>query len=70
MHHKAVEEASCGDNVGVNVKKLPKENMPRTGDVMAIDDIKVDPVPPRAAAEFTALVFVQDHPGKLHIILP
>merc|ERR1711902_432414 len=52
-------------NVGVNVKKLPKENMPRTGDVMAIDDLKVDPVPPKAAAEFTALVFVQDHPGKL-----
>merc|ERR1712154_245093 len=37
MHHKSVELASCGDNVGVNVKKLPKENMPRTGDVMAID---------------------------------
>merc|ERR1712173_560366 len=65
MHHKSVEIASCGDNVGVNVKKLPKENMPRTGDVMAIDDLKLDPVPPRAAAEFTALVFVQDHPGKL-----
>jgi len=65
MHHKQVEMASCGDNVGVNVKKLPKENMPRTGDVMAIDDLKLDPVPPRAAAEFTALVFVQDHPGKL-----
>merc|ERR1711972_154080 len=65
MHHKSVEIAGCGDNVGVNVKKLPKENMPHTGDVMAIDDIKVDPNPPKAAAEFTALVFVQDHPGKL-----
>jgi elongation factor 1-alpha len=65
MHHKAVDQASCGDNVGVNVKKLPKENMPHTGDVMAIDDIKVDPNPPKEAAEFTALVFVQDHPGKL-----
>merc|ERR1712228_1065820 len=65
MHHKSVQEAGCGDNVGLNVKKLPKENMPHTGDVMAIDDIKVDPNPPRAAAEFTALVFVQDHPGKL-----
>merc|ERR1711902_452709 len=42
MHHKSVQEADCGDNVGLNVKKLPK-----------------------AAAEFTALVFVQDHPGKL-----
>merc|ERR1711972_102435 len=42
MHHKSVQEAGCGDNVGLNVKNLPK-----------------------AAAEFTALVFVQDHPGKL-----
>lgn len=65
MHHKTVEMAHCGDNVGLNVKKLPKENMPHTGDVMAIDDIKEDPNPPRACKEFTALVFVQDHPGKL-----
>eukprot|EP01083_Nonionella_stella_P246075 854767_1 len=65
MHHKSVESAHCGDNVGLNVKKLPRENMPHTGDVMAIDDIKVDPSPPKAAADFTALVFVQDHPGKL-----
>ena len=40
--------------------------MPRIGDVMAIDDFKVDPIPPEAVAEFTALVFVQEHPGKLH----
>merc|ERR1719203_586887 len=40
-------------------------DMAHTGDVMAIDDIKEDPEPPRAAKEFTALVFVQDHPGKL-----
>eukprot|EP00488_Nonionellina_sp_1-RS-2012_P000782 TRINITY_DN123_c0_g1_i1.p1 TRINITY_DN123_c0_g1~~TRINITY_DN123_c0_g1_i1.p1 ORF type:complete len:241 (-),score=85.18 TRINITY_DN123_c0_g1_i1:23-745(-) len=65
MHHKNVESASCGDNVGVNVKGLPKDNMPRSGDVMAIDDVKVDPFPPRQAASFNALVFVQDHPGKL-----
>jgi len=65
MHHKTVDTAHCGDNVGLNVKKLPKENMPHTGDVMAIDDVKEDPNPPRAAKEFTALVFVQDHPGKL-----
>jgi len=65
MHHKQVEAAHCGDNVGLNVKKLPKENMPHTGDVMAIDDVKEDPNPPKAAKEFTALVFVQDHPGKL-----
>eukprot|EP01084_Bolivina_argentea_P172508 298837_1 len=65
MHHKNVLAASCGDNVGVNVKGLNKDNMPRCGDVMAIDDVKVDPNPPRSAKAFTALVFVQDHPGKL-----
>merc|ERR1719437_394196 len=62
MHHKNVEVANCGDNVGVNVKGLTKDNMPRCGDVMAIDDLKLDPQPPRQAAAFTALVFVQDHP--------
>jgi len=65
MHHKQVETAHCGDNVGLNVKKLNKDNMPHTGDVMAIDDVKEDPNPPKSCKEFTALVFVQDHPGKL-----
>lgn len=34
MHHKKVNLASAGDNVGINVKGLSKTNMPRTGDVM------------------------------------
>merc|ERR1711998_634752 len=34
MHHKRVDCANPGDNVGLNVKNLVKENMPRTGDVM------------------------------------
>merc|ERR1712167_218459 len=29
MHHKNVAEANTGDNVGVNVKGLKKEKMPR-----------------------------------------
>merc|ERR1712244_1338 len=66
MHHKNVEEAGCGDNVGVNVKGLDKDKMPRVGDVMCIDDKKMDPNPPKSAKAFTALVFVQDHPGKLN----
>jgi len=65
MHHKTVDKAEAGDNVGVNVKNLKKENMPHTGDVMCIDDPAVDPNPPKQAAKFTALVFVQDHPGQL-----
>merc|ERR1712070_802424 len=34
MHHKRVDEAKPGDNVGMNVKNLDKQNMPRSGDVM------------------------------------
>merc|ERR1719204_1840901 len=34
MHHKNVPKAATGDNVGVNVKGLNKENMPKVGDVM------------------------------------
>merc|ERR1711937_563903 len=36
MHHKHVEVAHQGDNVGMNVKGLPKDNMPRVGDVMVL----------------------------------
>jgi elongation factor 1-alpha len=65
MHHKTVPEASAGDNVGLNVKGLKKESMPKAGDVMCIDDLTLDPTPPKACKQFTALVFVQDHPGQL-----
>eukprot|EP00919_Chromeraceae_sp_WS-2016_P024621 GHVR01058195.1.p1 GENE.GHVR01058195.1~~GHVR01058195.1.p1 ORF type:complete len:489 (-),score=84.89 GHVR01058195.1:217-1614(-) len=34
MHHKRVDKAHTGDNVGLNVKGLNKDNMPRVGDVM------------------------------------
>jgi len=65
MHHKSVPEAKSGDNVGVNVKGLTKENMPKAGDVMFIEGEKSDKSPPDACLSFTAAVFVQDHPGKL-----
>merc|ERR1712166_353926 len=34
MHHKKIEEGKSGDSIGMNVKALNKENMPRVGDVM------------------------------------
>merc|ERR1719454_2180999 len=34
MHHKKIDEAKPGDNVGMNVKNLDKNNMPHSGDVM------------------------------------
>jgi len=65
MHHKTVDKAGPGDNVGVNVKGLNKENMPKVGDVMFIQGEAGDDDPPKAAETFKAAVFVQDHPGKL-----
>merc|ERR1712040_19116 len=34
MHHQRVDLANPGDNVGLNIKGLDKQNMPRSGDVM------------------------------------
>merc|ERR1712005_44538 len=34
MHHQRAESANPGDNVGLNIKGLDKNNMPRSGDVM------------------------------------
>merc|ERR1712048_1253695 len=66
MHHKNVDIAHTGHNVGVNVKGLPKEanQLPKTGDVMycTAEDPKTQP---KQVKSFTALVFVQDHPGQL-----
>jgi elongation factor 1-alpha len=61
MHHTSVEKASAGDNVGLNVKALKKENMPRVGDVM----VESDDVTLGTCADFTANVQILDHPGKL-----
>merc|ERR1712216_566831 len=33
-HHQRVDFANPGDNVGLNIKGLDKNNMPRSGDVM------------------------------------
>jgi elongation factor 1-alpha len=61
MHHKSVPQALAGDNVGLNVKGLVKENMPRVGDVMIL---KSDETLGRAD-KFTAQVQVLNHPGEL-----
>jgi elongation factor 1-alpha len=63
MHHKMVQGATCGDNVGLNVKGLDKINMPRVGDVMIL---KADQSL-KACGTFTAQVQVLDHPGQLKV---
>jgi len=63
MHHKSVPQALAGDNVGLNVKGLVKENMPRVGDVMIL---KSDDTVGRVD-KFTAQVQVLNHPGELKV---
>jgi len=61
MHHKRVEEAGPGDNVGMNIKGLEKINMPRSGDVMVYKkDTTLKPV-----QDFDAQVQTLDIPGEL-----
>jgi len=61
MHHKSIPEAGAGCNIGMNIKGLPKGNMPRVGDIMIYksDDSLA------AVKKFTAQVKVLTHPGEL-----
>merc|ERR1719281_839989 len=57
MHHKRVEQALPGDNVGMNIKGLEKKNMPREGDVMIVKaDSSLKPI-----ANFTSTVQTLDN---------
>jgi len=62
MHKTSVPSASAGDNVGLMVKDLPKNNMPRPGDVMVVKSDTIS-----RAAKFTAQVQVLNHPGELKV---
>jgi elongation factor 1-alpha len=63
MHHKSVDAAGPGDNVGINVKGLTKEAMPQTGDVIVLkSDSSLS-----KAVKFTAQIQVLDHPGELKV---
>ncbi len=62
MHHRSHENAGPGDNVGINVKGLKLENMPKAGDIIYLAK---DPTPPGTVDNFTVTAFCQDHPGKL-----
>merc|ERR1719160_179264 len=61
MHHKAVPEAKPGDNVGMNVKNLDKQNMPRSGDVM----IYKKDTTLSAVKSFDAQIQVLDIPNEI-----
>ncbi|MEM4368602.1 MAG: translation elongation factor EF-1 subunit alpha [Candidatus Anstonellales archaeon] len=59
MHHKELPEAKPGDNVGINVKNVEKKDI-SSGEVCG----KLDN-PPIVAKEFTAQIFVTNHPTAI-----
>merc|ERR1711869_145318 len=63
MHHKRQDSAGPGDNIGMNVKGLEKNNMPRTGDVMVYKkDTSLS-----ACQDFDAQIQVLDILGEIKI---
>merc|ERR1711937_775799 len=63
MHHKRQDSAAPGDNIGMNIKGLEKNNMPRTGDVMVYKkDSSLS-----ACADFDAQIQVLDIPGEIKV---
>jgi len=63
MHHSRVDFANPGDNVGLNVKNLDKNNMPRGGDVMVY---KKDTTLGQTR-EFNAQIQVLDIPNEIKV---
>ena len=61
MHHQRVDQACPGDNVGLNIKGLDKNNMPRSGDVMVY---KKDPTLGQTK-KFNAQMLVLDIPNDM-----
>merc|ERR1712021_15226 len=63
MHHTRHETAKPGDNVGLNIKGLDKQNMPRVGDVMIYKaDNTLD-----QTGQFNAQIQTLDIPGEIKI---
>jgi len=61
MHHKKVEKGITGDNIGMNIKGLDKNNMPRVGDVM----IYKEDTTLKHIKSFTAQIQTLDIPGEI-----
>jgi elongation factor 1-alpha len=59
MHHERIPKAEPGDNIGFNVRGLAKTDI-RRGDVVGHPD-----KPPTVVKEFTARIFVIQHPTAI-----
>lgn len=63
MHHRSVPMAGPGDNVGLNIKGLSKENMPKVGDVLVLQSDTTLKI----ATKIRAQIKVVDHQGELKV---
>ena len=63
MHHKRIEKGLAGDNIGMNIKALSKDNLPRVGDVMVYKNDTTLCI----TKNFTAQIQVLDIPGVIKI---
>jgi elongation factor 1-alpha len=61
MHHEQMPQAEPGDNVGINVRGLTREDM-RRGDVIGHPNS-----PPSVVKEFTAKIAVLNHPTVITV---
>jgi elongation factor 1-alpha len=59
MHHERIPKAEPGDNIGFNIRGLSKTDI-RRGDVVGHPD-----KPPTVVKEFTARIFVIQHPTAI-----
>jgi elongation factor 1-alpha len=63
MHHSPQPQASAGDNVGLSIRGLDRDIMPRVGDIMILkNDNSLKKV-----KEFTCQVQILNHPGELKV---
>ncbi|ARF10763.1 elongation Factor 1-alpha EF1-alpha [Hokovirus HKV1] len=63
MHHTSQDIANPGDNVGLNIKGLSKDYLPKSGDIMTLaNDATV-----KVAKKITAQVKVLSHPGEIKV---
>jgi len=63
MHHKVLDSAEAGNNIGMSVKNLKKENMPHKGDVM----IHKSDTTLKLCKTFTAQVQTLDVPNEIKV---
>ncbi|MBU2638448.1 MAG: translation elongation factor EF-1 subunit alpha [Nanoarchaeota archaeon] len=61
MHHESLQQAEPGDNIGFSVRGIGKKDIAR-GDVLGHVSN-----PPTVASEFTAQIFVLNHPSVIAV---